>query len=80
MSVCPRSQSEGVDVTDIAPEKELCALLSVIEVTVFVDRATRSTSQLHDHHKYPENSSDLRILRAAYRNRTDDLRITSASL
>jgi hypothetical protein len=48
----------------------------VIEVNVFVDRATRSTSQTHDHDKYPEKAFDLRILGAAHRNRTDDLRIT----
>src|SRR5262249_29236984 len=43
---------------------------------VFVDRATRSTSQIHDHDRCPERSSDLHTLEAAYRNRTDDLRIT----
>ena len=29
-------------------------LLSVIEVKVFVDRATRSTRLIHDYYKYPE--------------------------
>ena len=52
------------------------ALLSVIEVNVFVDQATRSTSQIHDRDNYQKRTSDLPILRAAYRNRTDDLRIT----
>ena len=51
-------------------------LLSVIEVNVFVDRATRSTSQTHDHDKPSERASDLRILGAALGNRTPDLRIT----
>src|SRR5262249_1108868 len=34
-------------------------------------------SQIHDHDSHSETGSDLRTLRAAYRNRTDDLRITS---
>jgi len=51
-------------------------LLFVIEVNVFVDRATRSTSQTHDHDKPSERASDLRILGAALGNRTPDLRIT----
>src|SRR5215468_10394154 len=33
-------------------------------------------SQIHDHDSHSETGSDLRTLRAAYRNRTDDLRIT----
>ena len=35
---------------------ELRALLSVIEVNVFMDRAARSTSQAHDHDQYSEES------------------------
>jgi hypothetical protein len=60
----------------VLPGEEPRILLCVIEINVFVDRATRSTSQIHDHNKHPEKASDLRTLGAAYRNRTDDLRIT----
>ena len=35
---------------------------------------------IHDHGDRQKLASDLQICRAAYRNRTDDLRITSASL
>src|SRR5215475_12137561 len=59
--------------------EERQALLSVIEVNVFVDQVTRSTSQILDPDNYQRRTSDLPILRAAYRNRTDDLRITRSS-
>src|SRR6266704_7008396 len=42
----------------------------------FVDRATRSTGQDRDRANAQNKASDLQLCRAAYRNRTDDLRIT----
>jgi hypothetical protein len=42
-----------------------------------VERVTRSTAPVHDSPDARKYVSDLQIYRAAYRNRTDDLRITS---
>jgi hypothetical protein len=47
-----------------------------IEKPAFVERVTRSTTLVHDHAGLEKCVSDLRKCRAAYRNRTDDLRIT----
>src|SRR6516225_1066462 len=71
------SPSKSADVTGVTPGEEPRALLCVIEGGVFVDRAARSTGQIRDHDKRPERAFDLGTLGAAYRNRTDDLRITS---
>ena len=50
----PTLPVESADVTGVDPGKSFEPLLCVIEGGVFVDRATRSTSQLHDHDKCPE--------------------------
>jgi hypothetical protein len=42
----------------------------------FVDRVTRSTGKDRDRANVQNKASDLWLCRAAYRNRTDDLRIT----
>jgi hypothetical protein len=50
----PTLPTESADVTGVAPETSFESLLCVIEGGVFVDRPTRSTSQIHDHDKRPE--------------------------
>jgi hypothetical protein len=46
----------------------------------FVDRATRSTGQDRDRANAQNKASDLQLCRAAYRNRTDDLRIRRGAI
>jgi hypothetical protein len=46
----------------------------------FVERVTCSTAEVRNPAYALNICTDLRIFGAAYRNRTDDLRITSASL
>ena len=51
-----------------------------IEIAAFVDRVARSTGQDRDRANAQNKASDLQLCRAAYRNRTDDLRITRGPL
>jgi hypothetical protein len=79
MSACLRSQPKSADVTGVAPENSFESHSARSRAMSSWTEQLGPRSQIHDHDSHSETGSDLRTLRAAYRNRTDDLRITRVS-
>ncbi len=77
-----RSQRMGKPRATQRPDRRAGQALphSVRSLCCFMDRVTRSTGQDPQSWERVNKASELQLCRAAYRNRTDDLRITRGTI